>query len=341
MNTVSNSRPSKPLEITKDRIISDLKKIGMRKGDHVAVTLSLKSIGFVKGGPEAFIDALLETVGPDGTIMMNTFTLSFPPSKILSNYIFDPEITVSYTGLVPETLRKRKDAIRSQHPSCSVAAIGKLATYLTEDHDESSNPYMPYSKLAQIDGKYLCIGLGNRLVAVRHEAQRRAGLFKVPLFAAVKYRNGKGKIKIFFYKQPPCTENLPKMVPILDKMGILKKGKTGHASSILASAKELLNTMAGLLKKNPTLSLCDNIRCCKCRELERRMNLYERIANPRFFQKNALIRKIIALRNNFFLKRYNSPSFQKGEEKGITKNSLILSKILDIFIVTFSKIFEK
>ena len=34
-------------EINKDRLVNDLKKIGVAKGDHLAVTLSFKSIGCV------------------------------------------------------------------------------------------------------------------------------------------------------------------------------------------------------------------------------------------------------------------------------------------------------
>jgi len=58
--------------------MGDFKKIGIQKGDHLAVTLSFKSIGHVKGGPDTFIDALIEVVGSEGTIMVNTFTVCIP-----------------------------------------------------------------------------------------------------------------------------------------------------------------------------------------------------------------------------------------------------------------------
>ena len=141
------------LEVSKDRIIRDLRRIGVEEGDHVAVALSLKSIGYVKDGPEAFIDALLEAVGPNGTIMMNAHTRSFIVSDIASNYIFDYRSTPTWTGLVPETFRKRRNSIRSEHPRCSVSAIGKLAKLLTEGHDENANSYMPFSTLAKVRGK--------------------------------------------------------------------------------------------------------------------------------------------------------------------------------------------
>ena len=87
--------------------------------------------------------------------MMNAYTKQFHLSKIASgkvNYVFDYRKTPAWTGIMPETLRKRKGSIRSRHPICSVTAIGKNSRYLTEDHDENSSPYEPYSRLAKIGG---------------------------------------------------------------------------------------------------------------------------------------------------------------------------------------------
>jgi len=303
MKTKANPSSHMRVEVSKDRIIRDLRKIGVKEGDHIAVALSLKSVGYVKGGPEAFIDALLEVVGPNGTIMMNTHTRGFPLWKIASDYIFDYRSTSSLTGLVTETLRKRKNSIRSRHPVFSVTAIGKLAKYLTKGHDENSSLFMPYSRLAKVDGKYLCIGLGHNLVALRHEAQCQAGLFNVvPITLGVKYRDEEGNVKIYVFNRPPCRTKLPELVPILRKMGIVKIGRIGMAYSILAPARELIDSMTEMLKKNPTLNLCDDVLCVWCREFERRMNLYEKIENPKYFQKNAFVIKIIALINGFRLK---------------------------------------
>jgi len=305
------------VKVSKDQIIRDLRKIGVDRGDHLGVALSLKSIGHVQGGPEAFIDALLEVVGLNGTVMMNTFTRFFPLSWTPLGYIFDWKLTPAYTGLVPETLRRRKNSIRSRHPTYSVTAIGRLAKQLTENHDENSSPFLPYSKLARVGGKYLSIGIGNRLVAIRHEAQRLAGLFdEIPFFHSVRYRTDEGKVKTFVTRDYGCVDKLPELVPILRRKGILKTGKIGMAYSILAPARELINGMTEMLKENPTLNLCDNISCLWCRELERRMTLFKDIENPKYFQKNILIRRIIASFNSFRLKKYYFLSFRnwKGNE---------------------------
>lgn len=301
--------------IEQSKLKADLEKIGITKGDHVSVALSFKSIGFVKDGPNMLIDALLDVVGPMGTIMMNTHTEYFPISEINPNYIFDPESTPPLTGLVPATLIKRKAAIRSKHPTCSVAAVGRLAENLTVNHDECSSPYLPLERLAKIGGKLLCIGIDGRLVALRHEAQRRAGLFAVPILSGVRYKRSGGDIGLFVWVAPPCASRLPELVPRLERMGIIKRSTIGQAPSLVGPINKLLDSMSAMLKEDPTLNLCYDFSCLSCRELERRMNLYERIRNPKFFQRSLLIRQLLHQRNRIALRRYSYVSFNSSQRK--------------------------
>jgi aminoglycoside 3-N-acetyltransferase len=303
--------------IGKAKLKKDLEKMGITKGDHVAVTLSFKSIGFVENGPDNFIDSLLEVIGPDGTLMMNTFTKVLPVYEVDPHFVFDYKSTPCNTGLVPETLRMRKEALRSKHPVCSVVAIGGKAKCLTEGHDEKTCRFLPYLRLAQMGGKYLCIGLGNRLVAIRHEAQRLAGLFDVVrLFNGVQYLDEEGNTRMFVYPESPCPNKLPDLVSKMQKVGVLTIGKIGNARSVVASAGELLSYMAQRLQEDPTLTLCDNVGCLWCREAERILNLYSSIKNPMYFQKTVVLRTFIAMVNNFRLRKFNYLSFGKGRKMG-------------------------
>lgn len=310
MINVQKSKPS----ITESQIKADLEKMGIQKGDHVAVALSFKSVGPTECGPNGFIDALLEVVGPMGTVLMNTHTISFPISEIDSDFVFNPETTVPLTGLIPRTLMQRTDAIRSRHPTCSVVAVGKLAKYLTEDHDEYSEPYLPLNKLAKIGGKCLFIGTNGRLVAFRHEAQRRAGLFIVPKFTGVKFKNLENETKGFVWIFPPCAKKLPEIVPNLFRMGVIVQGKVGLANTISSSASELIEAMTTMLKEDPTLTLCDDAMCVDCREIERRLNLLKKIPKPLFFQRNRLAVLLLQFRNRLFLYRYRYVGYHKKSQ---------------------------
>lgn len=58
--------------ILKADIKRKLKEIGLESDDNVIVHISLKSMGYVCGGAQAVIEALIETVGENGTIVMPT-----------------------------------------------------------------------------------------------------------------------------------------------------------------------------------------------------------------------------------------------------------------------------
>ena len=307
MIATSNSSNTQVKNISKNQIIRDLKQIGVNEGDHIGLGISFKSIGHVMGGPEVFIDALLEVVGSEGTIMIPTNTRAYHRSSMFSKKVYnvyDYRSTPSFTGLIPETLRVRKDSIRSKHPTNSVSAIGKYAKYLTETHNDKSRAFVPYSKLAEINGKILCIGIGDNLVSFRHEAQDLAGLLDfVPLSYVAKYKDENDEIKIFIMKNlGGCSKKLPGLVQIIRKDGLVNDGKIGMANSVLVPAKESLEIMTDLLKNNPSLNLCEDIKCLWCRELERRMHLFKEIDNPKIFQKSFIVISIIAIINWFRLR---------------------------------------
>ena len=58
--------------ILKGEIIQKLKEVGLKSGDTVMVHTSLGKMGYVCGGAQAVIEALMEVVGDSGTIMMPT-----------------------------------------------------------------------------------------------------------------------------------------------------------------------------------------------------------------------------------------------------------------------------
>lgn len=58
--------------VTLKDIVAALKDIGVQKGQAIMVHTSLSSLGYVCGGAQSVIEALLECVGGEGTIMMPT-----------------------------------------------------------------------------------------------------------------------------------------------------------------------------------------------------------------------------------------------------------------------------
>lgn len=165
------------LLVLKNDIVNALKEVGVNEGQNIMVHTSLSSLGFVCGGPQIVIEALLDTVGEEGTIMMPTQSWkNLDPSTgvhweepeewwqtIRDNWpAYDKDITPTNTmGAVAEMFRKWPGAIRSDHPARSVAAYGKNASYLTKDHDLSNifGEGSPIAKLYELDGYVLLIGV--------------------------------------------------------------------------------------------------------------------------------------------------------------------------------------
>ncbi len=142
------------------------------------VHTSLGQIGYVCGGAQAVIEALIKVIGQNGTIMMPTQSWkNLDPETgvhwdadegdwdaIRENWpAYDKAITPTNTmGAVAEMFRSWPGAIRSDHPARSVAAWGKNAEYLTANHDLSNifGKNSPIGKLYELDGKVLLIGVG-------------------------------------------------------------------------------------------------------------------------------------------------------------------------------------
>ena len=140
--------------ILKSDVQSAFEKVGVKPGQAVMVHTSLSSIGYVCGGAQTIIEALLEAVGSDGTIMMPTQSWkNLDPETgvhwevgedcwqaIRDNWpAYDKNLTPTNTmGAVAEMFRQWQGAVRSDHPARSVAAVGKHANNLTKDHDLSN-----------------------------------------------------------------------------------------------------------------------------------------------------------------------------------------------------------
>lgn len=95
-------------------ILSGLRDTGLKKGDIVLAHSSLSSFGNVEGGPDTVIDALLETVGDDGTLIMPSHT-DVEESNIAG---YDPQSTPvrKNIGTIPDTFWRRPDVLRGSHP---------------------------------------------------------------------------------------------------------------------------------------------------------------------------------------------------------------------------------
>jgi aminoglycoside 3-N-acetyltransferase len=82
---------------------------------------------------ETVLGAFQDVLGPEGTLIVPTFTYSFSQGKS-----FDPDSTPSDCGIFTEFIRKHPNACRYADPNISVSAIGRDASVLTENAPENA-----------------------------------------------------------------------------------------------------------------------------------------------------------------------------------------------------------
>lgn len=178
--------------VTPEDIKTALKNVGVKKGQAVMVHTSLSSLGYVCGGAQSVIEALMESVGKEGTILMPTQSWkNLDPTAgvywqkpeewwpVIRENIpaYDKRITPTNTmGAVPEMFRQWPGTLRSDHPARSVAAWGHYAQFLTENHDLSDifGDSSPIGRLYELDGYVLLIGVGYDKNTSLHLADVRA-----------------------------------------------------------------------------------------------------------------------------------------------------------------------
>lgn len=277
------------MTVTQKRIKKDIQNLGLTEGDWVLMHSSLKSLGYVKGGADTVIDAILEVIGEDGLLMVPTFTFT--------NFtlFFDPEKTPSQMGLITETLRRRKESVRSLHPRHSVGVIGKKAQEVVKGHLKAGSvgKKSPIDKLAKRGGYILLLGVGHGVNTTIHTAEVYADLSylyvvkdspEFPEQATVRIMDGarppqREEVKVDLAPYPTCSEGFWKAEPLMRDKRQLRYGKVGQANCQLMKAQDVINTTSSLLKQDPLALLCDEPGCYSCNKKRQltRSRLRERI----------------------------------------------------------------
>lgn len=238
-------------------IVEGLHNLGVAPGDCLLVHSSLKSFGWVDGGADTVIDALLQAVGPAGTIMVPTLTGQRSDS-VTSPPVFDVKNTPCWTGTIPETFRLRPDALRSLHPTHSAAAIGPHTEFLLNDHLKAKTPCgpdSPYMRLAELDGKVLFLGADLESCTLLHTAEELAGsdyhMQPEPVPAVITDNHGNTTTLNILIHDWDTEKHFQALEPVFLEKNIMKTGRIGSCYARLLGAKPALRTVLKILKNSP------------------------------------------------------------------------------------------
>ncbi len=257
--------------VTKQRLRDDFAALGLVRGDVLLVHTSLRSLGFVQGGPDAVIDALMETVGDEGTLAFPTFTIVGSMSETLMDpkYVFDPATSASTTGKITDVFRAREGVYRSVHPTHSVAAWGRRAIELTATHlEDGSNfgPSSPFGKLLEFDGKTVGLGVNFGPVTMYHAYEdmhldRFPGVYAQEMRRArIKTSDGDREILMRVHDPAYHRHRIDKSHDIeayfadyFRKSGVAHFGPVGDSTSFWMGVREMFDAMDRLYAQGTTI----------------------------------------------------------------------------------------
>ena len=252
------------MALTKADIVQGLRELGVNQGDILMVHSALSSLGWVEGGADTVIDALIEAVNPGGTIAMPTL---HTPS-ISGEEVFDVDESPSQMGEISEVFRQRLYVVRSVHPTHSVAACGARADDLIRDHalaPTACGQGTPFSKLADWGGKVLLMGVDQDRNTLLHTAEDYACSLYLSTKIARYLDPDDGEVKeLTLEKFPGPHRDFIGLDPLFRAAGVMTVGKIGKATCRLMFAGAALKVAVKALEQDPAAVLCGNPACADC-----------------------------------------------------------------------------
>ena len=230
------------------------RRLGIRAGDLVTAHSSFKRIGPVDGGPGTVLKALLQTVGPTGTVIFPSFTFSLAATN---DPLWIYEETPSCVGILSELFRQQYGEYRSIHFTHSFSARGPLSRELTA-HPLEMTPCgweSPLGKFLRRNGKILMIGVSLNTCTAIHVIEEHCRVPYVEFVPRPDARYQKeGVIRpLPSFGVKPFTYDFERLRQPLINGRALNSGKLGTAETLLIDGGGLLEIGDRLLRRNPVL----------------------------------------------------------------------------------------
>ena len=232
--------------------------IGVKRGAIVSVQSSLSQFGYIPGGAKTLVEALLEVLGPRGTLCMPTHSLS-----VLGVEPYDPRHSRSVVGAVSEYFLRHPGVIRSPHPTHSVAAIGPAARALTRLSNLDSAPMARdgfWGKLYDAGGDVLLL-CPIRSATIFHVGEAWAGVPQPLLIAHRREADGRRRVVTIPHMPWHADHFQSSMADPLLQQGIMRSAPLGDGTIHFAPARAMADISVAVNRANPLISIGRNGAC--------------------------------------------------------------------------------
>jgi aminoglycoside N3'-acetyltransferase len=160
-------------DYTPKEMVQALRNVGLERGDTAIFHTGLGFFGLPGGvsGQEGlnrlFLDCVREVLGPEGTMLVPTYTYS-----LCRGEVFDVRATPAGIGPFPEYFRTQEGVLRSQEPILSVCGQGPQARELFADLPPTTyGPGCLYQRLVERKAKVCTAGLGLNWATFLHHIE--------------------------------------------------------------------------------------------------------------------------------------------------------------------------
>ncbi|MEI7667946.1 MAG: AAC(3) family N-acetyltransferase [Erysipelotrichaceae bacterium] len=174
--------------ITVETLTEHFKALKIEAGDVIEVHASLDALGFICGGAEAILTALLKLVGHDGTLVTNAHQLlnqdpalldipialeAYPTYRKMMLAYHGKQSSIDQVDALSYAVQLKDLSLVSPHPTYAVMAYGKQAKWITQTHalENSFSDHSPYARCLELKAKVLLLGVDYSVVSSLHLAE--------------------------------------------------------------------------------------------------------------------------------------------------------------------------
>lgn len=248
-------------------ILSAFQSLGLQEKPVIAHA-SLRPFGFIEGGAEAVLDAMLASFA---SVIMPAFTYNTeiipdvgPPNNGIQygsgqhhNKLvepFHPDMRADrMMGVLAETLRNHPAATRTAHPILSFAGINADPILFTQTLYE---PLAPIGALEELDGWVVLINVDHTVNTSIHYGEKLAGRKQFVRWALA------GDRVVECPNYPGDSTGFDRIEPHLSFD--TRRVQLGDGFIQAVPLQRLFQVVNELIKQNPLALLCERFDCERC-----------------------------------------------------------------------------
>lgn len=241
------------------KLKASLARAGVTESDTLLVHANFEPMSGFQGTPLDLVNALAETVGERGNLLM----VSIPFRGSAYDYleegkVFNVRKTMSMMGLVTEMFRRRPGTLRSLHPTHPVLAFGKDAERLVADHERCLYPCgdgSPFDKFRRMHGKILFYDVGFGAITFFHHVEDLLkndvpfDIYEERKFSvrALDADGGERTIETFVFARA-LKRDAARLEAEMVRRGKLRRGRVGNSRYILVDADDVVAVHTDMVK---------------------------------------------------------------------------------------------